>query len=246
LLLVLGACLCEEPGRSEEQPPCPADMALIPGGERQVGVQEPSEPWHETARQVALAPFCMDLYEHPNQEGALPTVDVSWPQAGRLCQAQGKRLCNSAEWEFACRGEARRRFVYGDVRDERACNTPIHGSGPPDRAALPFARAGQLSRCVSAEGVYDLNGNVSEWVQDPWTGPHLSLGGMGPDGQVLIQARQLSPEERAQDWRMLRGGTMWDGTFYGQDCTSRHGHPAVNAGPDDGLRCCRDVAGIGL
>ncbi len=39
-------------------------------------------------------------------------------------------------------------------------------------------------------------------------------------------------------WRTVRGGTMWNETFYGQDCTSRHGHPRTDKYEDDGFRCC--------
>ena len=93
--------------------------------------------------------------------------------------------------------------------------------------AQPSTKAGGWERCRTPEGVYDLNGSVSEWVADPWTG--------GPE--------PFNPEARVdpETWGTLRGGTMWSGTFYGQDCTSRHGHAGHFRNIDDGFRCCRDA-----
>ncbi len=220
--LALGLALWQLAGRG---PGCPPEMALIPGGAFTVGQLQPSEPWHEPARDVQLASFCMDRYEHPNQAGREVTVDVSWTEAVALCQEQGKRLCSSAEWERACRGPQRWRYVYGDQRRAEACNAPLEEPDPSRRQ--PALVAGAYPDCVSQEGVYDLNGSVSEWVQDAWTGPRA-------------QVDQRYPADETS--RMLRGGTLWRRTHYGQDCTSRHGHPSSAKRGDDGLRCCKDTS----
>ena len=97
--------------------------------------------------------------------------------------------------------------------------------GGPGLEPVPIQPSGSHERCRSAEGVYDLNGSLSEWVSDPWTG--------APEPFNADQT--VDPTS----WRMLRGGTMWDKTFYGQDCTSRHGHKITFESQDDGFRCCR-------
>jgi formylglycine-generating enzyme required for sulfatase activity len=200
-------------------------MVKISGGTYLIGEQHPAQPWHEPAKSVDLDDFFIDIYEYPGKEGEMPRGDVNWDDAKALCSEAGKRLCTSYEWERACRGLERNRYSYGSERDATACNTPVEGSGPGQSPA-PIAPSGSYERCKTAEGVFDLNGSLSEWVIDPWNG----------------QPEPFNAEESVdpKSWRMLRGGTMWDKTFYGQDCTSRHGHKIAFKNMDDGFRCCRD------
>lgn len=49
--------------------------------------------------------FCMDEFEFPNQAGHAPVVAANWFDAEFFCASEGKRLCTSPEWTFACEGE---------------------------------------------------------------------------------------------------------------------------------------------
>jgi len=223
------------------KPSCPEGMVLITAGDTQVGLSEPTRAWHRAAHTVDLGTYCIDAYEHPNQNGAIPTANVSWNEAQALCVESGKRLCSENEWERACRGPTGTRYSYGAERNANTCNTPIDGSGPGKGRPAPVSQSGQFENCQTAEGVFDMNGNLSEWVADPWTG----------------EAEPFRPEATPDPdtWRTLRGGTMWSQTFYGQDCLSRHGHPieaasgtqanarkpAAFKNMDDGFRCCADT-----
>ncbi len=199
-------------------------MAGIPGGRVTVGVAEPLEGYEESAHEVRLKPYCIDVFEFPNQAGEKPLHSATWDEAVARCEAAGKRLCSGAEWERACRGPGGWRYAYGPERDARACNTPWNPS-PPAQMEPPYAASGAYHRCVSPEGVHDLNGNLSEWVSDAWEGSPAPLDRDVASGTTL---------------RTVRGGTMWLQTFYGQDCLSRHGHPPSGRYHDDGFRCCRD------
>lgn len=116
-----------------------------------------------------------------------PQGHLSQDQADKACLNAGKRLCTSDEWERACRGPAGNAFPYGPVSDPSRCNLGkrIHILDKyfPDiphlrRAGNEFndplllldpeyqARTGRMGGCVSPEGVYDLDGNMSEWVSD--------------------------------------------------------------------------------
>jgi len=212
-------------GRQQTAASCPEGMVLIPGGSFTAGVAEPLAGYEQPAHSVELEPYCIDVYEFPNQQGSLPVHSVSWDQAKSSCEALGKRLCAADEWERACRGPQGWRYAYGAERDQRACNTPWYPSPPPDLAP-PYAPSGRYSRCVSPDGVYDLNGSLSEWVADPWDGSPSPVDQAAAPGTTL---------------RTVRGGTMWLQTFYGQDCLSRHGHPPSGTYHDDGFRCCRDA-----
>jgi formylglycine-generating enzyme len=168
----------------------------IPSGERGVvpnqclRFAEPVSCYDDRRRPVR---FCMDRYEWPNKKGELPQVLVSWQDARGLCAAAGKRLCTEDEFNFACEGEAMRPYVYGFARDATKCNfdRPYRPRTFPflawdacqDNAACKAAfeaidqrmPSGSLEACRSAEGIYDLNGNVNEWVMLPGAkGPHRS------------------------------------------------------------------------
>jgi sulfatase modifying factor 1 len=121
--------------------------------------------------------FCIDRYEYPNRVGILPTLGVTWEDAGKLCAAEGRRLCTDSEWTLACEGNEMRPYPYGFKRDSRACNIDKPYIVPNESAyADPARRAaeakrldqsepsGSRSACVSPFGVYDMTGNVDEWV----------------------------------------------------------------------------------
>ena len=121
--------------------------------------------------------FCIDLYEFPNQEGKKPRLAVTWEDAKLLCQGQAKRLCTASEWTLACEGPEPLPYPYGFSRDSRLCNVDRPYLFPNNSAyANPRTRAEEVARldqseasgaragCVSPYGVYDMTGNVDEWV----------------------------------------------------------------------------------
>jgi len=73
---------------------------------------------------MALRPggVCMDLYEAPNQPGALPLVMYTFYDAEDWCEARGKRLCFDDEWEAACDGGEGLAYPYGDTHQPGVCN----------------------------------------------------------------------------------------------------------------------------
>lgn len=129
-------------------------------------------------------------YEVPSEgvaasEGfVVPQGYISGEVAQAACQNAGKRLCTSAEWLRACQGVEGWTYPYGsDVRDPEACNDyrgihpVIELFGTFTGADLNDPRLNQLpdgldltgknQGCVTEEGVYDLVGNLHEWVADP-------------------------------------------------------------------------------
>ena len=202
---------------------CPSDMKLISGGDFTLG-SDLGQTWEESLYEVTLDSFCMDIYEYPNKKDQKPKGNISFWSAQKLCEAENKRLCSSAEWERACRGTKRRRYSYGDVYDRQKCNTPIFGGGPGKGKRAPIQPSGLYTECVSEDGIYDLNGSLSEWVSDPWSD--------------FPEPFSNVPMVNPATWRTIRGGTMWNNTFYGQECSSRHGHNGTMSFMDDGFRCC--------
>jgi hypothetical protein len=117
--------------------------------------------------------YSIDVYEYPNQLGATPKVAESWFEAAQLCRAQGKRLCASAELQYACQGPEAR--AYGSADDpslfegffgRRFCNTVGSETAGDDPQLTDLAPSGSFPNCGSSVGVYDLTGNAAEWVED--------------------------------------------------------------------------------
>jgi formylglycine-generating enzyme required for sulfatase activity len=105
-------------------------------------------------------PYCIDKYEYPGV-GKIPRTQVSWDQADAACHDRGARLCQGHEWERACRGPDGAEYPYGEPWDPLSCNT-----ASADGALRAVLHAGAQRECRSAHGVYDMSGNVAEWVQE--------------------------------------------------------------------------------
>jgi hypothetical protein len=131
--------------------------------------------------------FCIDVYEWPNEAGAMPVVMKDWYQAKAACEGVGKRLCTEDEWTQACEGPERLPYPYGYARDATACNidkphpdVDEKAINDPKRRDAEVARlwqgeaSGARERCVSPYGVHDMTGNVDEWVVNPRGKPHQS------------------------------------------------------------------------
>lgn len=91
-----------------------------------------------------------------SRAGALPWADVSWAQAVAACEAAGARLCAADEWSAACGGALGQPFPYGARYASGVCN----GAESPWEGLLS---GGEAVDCVR-DGVFDLSGNVKEWV----------------------------------------------------------------------------------
>jgi len=171
--------------------------------------------------------FCMDRFEYPNRAGEKPTVMVNYREAKAACEMQHKRLCTAREWTLACEGPDLLPYPNGYARDSRKCNIDRPYRVPDIEALMntttrdvELARldqrnpSGSMPNCVSAFGVYDLIGNVDEWVT--------------PDG----------PEEPAglNNEAALKGGYFGPVRTRCRPSTTAHG--ATFKFYQVGFRCC--------
>ena len=163
-------------------------------------------------------------WKKPDFSGALqPVVGVSWKEAVAYCKWSGKRLPTEAEWEKAGRGKRPIKYPWGD--------------SPPNSEKLNYNQekmkttpVGSYEKGKSDYGVYDLSGNVSEWVHD-WHFPEYYL---------------FSPKENPQgpekgQYKIIRGGNWRNNADY-VDLTYRNA-TAPNVRNDTvGFRCAKNAS----
>lgn len=174
---------------------CPNEMALV--GDRvcvdrwEAIVVEP-----RGGAEQAVSPY-HPLDDHPgpfravSKPNVVPQGYISGTVAERACRASGKRLCKASEWELACRGPSGSAFPYGRDRKRGVCNDDVREVHPvveASRAAgldrerywlegmnLPAINqldqsvtpTGERAECRTEDGIYDMVGNLHEWVDDP-------------------------------------------------------------------------------
>jgi formylglycine-generating enzyme required for sulfatase activity len=90
-----------------------------------------------------------------------PVVGAAWVDAFAYCKWAGNRLPTEAEWEKAARGPEVSKWPWGNVFDSRLAN----GRDEEDGFAYT-APVGSFEQGRSFYGLYDMAGNVSEWVSD--------------------------------------------------------------------------------
>lgn len=187
---------------------CLPDMAWVSGGYCVAGFEGPRGCRVPEAR----IGVCVDLFEYPNQLGVVPASMVTFGEAKEACAAEGKRLCRDSEWTLACRGTA---SLSGCCFGEGLPAPQRQRLWDPPQTARELSRvdgrrASGPSDCVSRYGVFDLPGNVEEWVQAEGAqgydgalkGGHFNRGSIGCERSV--QSRQLDARAVSTGFRCCR------------------------------------------
>ena len=147
-----------------------------------------------------------------------PVYGVTWYGAREYCEAVGRRLPTEAEWERAARADDGRIYPWGNTWDNALAKTRLPRDAPPGSLQV-----GSLPLGASIYGVFDMAGNVAEWVSDYYSERHYEERARqgnttNPTGPIIGQQK------------VLRGGS-WDGLPFFSRTVHRQ-----SARPDEFLR----------
>ena len=139
-----------------------------------------------------------------------PVVGVDWEEARRFAAWVGGRLPTEAEWEYAARAGTTAPHLVGSTKVDL------------DRVGWYSANSGGTLHPVgqkepNAWGLYDVLGNVLEWVEDAW---HNSYEGAPADGSAWIDEPRGVP-------RMVRGGSWGNDRRYARAAYRYHYDPGL-------------------
>ena len=173
-------------------------------------------------------------YEVPKGNEYLPVNIVTWVAAQRYCLDHGKRLPTEAEWEFAARGAEGRRFPWGFESPQCDRLNVARTGNQSCKVPRPNTRAvGSSPQDVTPDGVYDLAGNVPEWVADEFVDRYPACP--EPCDNPHIQVTAAKPRQR-----VIRGGGLkWP--LWSTRSTARSRWSEDEATATVGFRCASSV-----
>ena len=151
--------------------------------------------------------------------------DIEWIQG-----CNGYRLPTEAEWEHACRAGSQTAYSFGDDDSIFGDDDSILGS------YAWYKEAGSTAHPVGGKepndwGLYDMHGNVWEWVWD-WYGPYA----VRPSGQAETDPLGAAKSKS----RALRGGSVGDWSKYLR-CGLRFRSEPGDRDRDWGFRAARSL-----
>ena len=200
-----------------ETPMVDISEGIFPMGFDGTQALEDERPLHR----VWLDAFAMDLYEvttaqyalflgatnRPGpwqwhavdlaQHGDRPVIGVDWSDADAYCRWKGKRLPTEAQWEKAARGTDGRLHPWGNqAPTNELANFALGARFSYGQVLMPVR---SYEQGKSPYGLYQMAGNVWEWVQDWYVANYY---------ETSPERNPLGPEQG--QFKVLRGGSWSD------------------------------------
>ena len=187
-------------------------------------------PCIQTRNESTDAPIVFDSanYSIPGILPQYPAYGMTWYGAREYCEAIGRRLPTEAEWERAARADDGRIYPWGNVWDNALAKTnrPQDADpGPLPAASFPLG--------VSVYGVYDMAGNVAEWVSDWYSDSYYQTS--------VAQGTTVNPTGPVTGLqKVLRGGSWNSMPFFSRAIHRQSWDPSASQ-RWIGFRCAGDV-----
>jgi len=228
-------------------------MVPLPGGVLQMGdVEKVGDLWRNPVHLVTLKPFALGKYEvtfneydrfaiaigrHlPDDQGwgrdSRPVINVSWEDAKAytewLSAQSGKhyRLPTESEWEYAARSGAKHESWAGTSQESELDTYAVFANNAGNRTA----KVGKKEK--NSFGIYDLSGNVMEWVEDC---AHSTYHDAPQDGSAWLET-----DDGNCALRVFRGGS-WNSVPMELHTSYRLRLSAVYRSNAIGFRLAQDV-----
>jgi len=208
-----------EAGKTFKDCPVCTEMVEIPAGSFDMGSNSGESDEKPVHRVTIAKPFAIGKTEVTQEQwyavmgsdpsyfngcgDTCPVEQVSWNDAQtfikKLNTKTGKqyRLPTEAEWEYACRAGNQLEYCGSDIADTVSWNS-LNSGGFFFNTPHPVA-----SKHANAFGVYDMSGNVWEWVEDNY---HENYNGAPVDGSAWVGGSM----------RVLRGGSWGKDPKFGR------------------------------
>jgi formylglycine-generating enzyme required for sulfatase activity len=116
-------------------------------------------PWLDLQDPYVLISNQDGVWQARQENADYPVVSVSWYGANAYCTWARRSLPTEAQWEYAAKGKDGFRFPWGN--SDLDCTHSRYsgcGNGPVQTGSLPLG--------ASPFGIYEMAGNVAEWVND--------------------------------------------------------------------------------
>ena len=244
------------PGDTFCDGPAFPELVVVPSGRFMMGQLDEREGGQEIRIGYSLAvgayPVTFDEWDACVSEGGCggyrpedrgwgrgnrPVINVNWEDAKMYAwwlswkTGKGYRLLSESEWEYCARGGTRTWYCWGDDigRDRANCL----GSG----AAWNHQTSPVGSFSPNAFGLYDMHGNVNEWVEDHWNHSRYLINRRGSrspgpaDGGVM----------RGSDYRRVVRGGSWKHAPMSVRAGSRKGRDPDKRSDTVGFRVARTL-----
>lgn len=211
-----------EEGGFDEKPPRRVYVDAFEINRYEVTQYDYAEFVRATGHRSPLSRYLKNIESFNDQNQ--PVVYVTWEDAEAFCRWKGGRLPTEAEWERASKGTDAAAWPWGSEPK------PIFANflGADDQIHYTAA-VGSFEHDKSPYQIYDMAGNVREWVQD-WYDEHY-----------YRRAPNRNPKGPEQgDMKTLRGGSWNDSAVSGRTSARMKMFPDYRD-TTVGFRCARSV-----